>query len=142
MKEKIILITIMVAILGGFFYYFQLRSSNVKEERLAFLFSKKQECSEAGQRYFELQGEGLETIYISNPEYAYNEKLNTCLISYDTYFGAGLGGSCVEDVFTGRRLFHYSYINENETFYENGGKILVSDPEAEFNKKKVELFNQ
>lgn len=140
MKEKIKTILI-VTLLTAFciLVYINLYSSQSrKQEYQQFLFSKKEECRQAGEIMDEKmknnQSRGI--VYLES-EYAYNEKLNTCLYYGGYTFSSNesaLGASLVEYV--------YDSLANKELMGRDTSSNLNTLSQDVFNKEKKELFNK
>ena len=171
MEEKIgiiLKIAIIVAVLiiaGSVFYYFMIFLPEKKQTKLELqrqeqekqvehVFSKRQECQELGQKYYKDLKEGLSKYTsLSLPQYAYNERLNTCLIFYMSW-GEAIIHSVVRDILTNEVLLSHAYIiidgkrtyilSEKEKIITRctDNCTLSDNSMSEFEEKKAELFSQ
>jgi len=144
MDKKNILIAILSIVLTFSFYfnYQKFNSENFGSKNVSILtFERKMECQTAGDKIYQRQiSDGNEFRYI-NPEYKYNEKLDTCL-----YFGGyigdpGLGNlqKWVIDSLTNEELVSYIEVDgEPFTAYCDSCKETVQD----FDIEKERLFKE
>ena len=83
--KKITIIAIIITTLAiSYFFFIFMPSQKLvqkKQERQAFLFSKKTECMKICQSLFEDDRSSLPENTVFNPQYAYNEAKNACFYS-------------------------------------------------------------
>lgn len=151
MKEKIktILIITLFLLLSISVYFNLIQDKQKKGEvgdkekqRVEFLFSKKRECQELGNIIYNQDRKELdESGIILNPEYAYNEELNTCLYA-GGYMGKGADWQkWVKDSLSNKEIL-YLMSSEGEILPPSMYCDTCVSSIEEFNMRKQELFNQ
>ncbi len=80
----------------------------------------------------------------------FNSQLNTCLVEFE-YAASDRSGSqvyAIADIYENRRLLELDLIlgsgtvASGEYLFENGVKVNISNPSAEYDKRRAVLFNQ
>lgn len=120
-----------------YFYIFLPREQTESRER-DFIFSKKNECLEIGEKLYQNDLQDLEDRALLVPQYAYNKDLNTCLY-FNGYVGTDFSEQWVKDSFTNNQIISYMRYRE-ETL---GGAECPSCLSIEaFKTRKAELFSE
>ena len=160
MKKTFIIIISAITLVVIFVatYYFLVlipqKQKQEQEKQAEHIFSKRQECQELGQKYYkDIKDRLSKDTLLSLPQYAYNERLNTCLIFYMSW-GEASGSNIVRDILSNEALLIYTYIiiddKKTSLLTENGETIthckenctFSDNALSKFDEKKAELFNQ
>lgn len=107
-----------------------------QRENQNFLFSMKQKCQESGEKLYndDVKELGRNSLFV--PEYAYNQKLNTCLYS-SAYVQKDSLQKWIKDSLSNKDLVWFWKLND-EIVTKDQCNLCVSN--EEFNKQKEELF--
>jgi len=118
------IILIIAAGIGGYVLSLKNHSSA--------LIILKSKCREDGKKVHDEQVKRYyDDTFIGDPQYTYNEHLNTCLYAQRYIEGANIN-ALIKDIYTNRSIIEYvEYI---------GGKQLEPVSKDDFNKKYRELF--
>ena len=108
-----------------------------EKENQDFLFSMKQKCQDSGTKLYEEDFKEMGRSALFTPEYAYNQKLNTCLYA-SGYIQSNSLQKWIKDVHSNKEIVLFMNVD---------GKILINDKicdicvsNEEFEKQKQELF--
>ena len=141
-KNNIVIIILLILLAFSFYLNYQKINGenfqNKDEGRITF--DRKMECQAAGEKIYQKHiSEGNKSKYL-NPEYKYNQKLETCL-----YSGGRIGDSAgniqkwVIDSLTNEELVSYIEVDGKPfVLYCDSCKATVED----FNLEKERLFQQ
>lgn len=130
-------VAILIAgiIFGGFLFL----SQKNNQEFAADNFLQKERCEERGRARYEYEvKEAISGAVISNPEYHYSKKLNTCLY-YSTYTNSNYWEYSVEDILSNKEIVQFRTTLIGDGIVHECSWCVSSI--EEFNKKKLELFN-
>lgn len=150
MKKVILILSIVILAIflsTAYYIYILTPQNKAKEqkERTEYIFSKRQECQLVGQSYYQQQREeeiqNFPNIFLDT--YAYNEKLNTCLISYGkTNASQTTRIFYVVDVFSSKELLQYRILKLSDgklnlaLGYDTGSYIMTCDDSGTMFPKK------
>ena len=108
-----------------------------EKESQDFLFSMKQKCQISGTKLYKEDSKEMESDALFVPEYAYNQKLNTCLYA-GGYIQKNSLQKWIKDVHSNKEIV---------LFMDVDGKVIINDKmcdvcvsNKEFEKQKQELF--
>jgi len=169
--KLIIIIIFLIGILIIYYGFIFLLDKEKAGKEQQELFDFRAKCRLEGQKLYEIDKKEVEaknkqyvtTIYsftiCKNPEFAYNKNLNTCLYYCYEWESTFSGSNApdfvtnrywIKDVFTNKKILHYTEYGSGATGTSVRGKYNISEEGCplcvmsmkEFEERKIELFSK
>jgi len=134
-KNLTIIILVLIVVGCGFLFLEKEPKSIEKKDS----FEMQQKCQQVGEGLYEADVKASGKDNLCNPEYAFNEDLNTCL-----YFGCYIANNSIQkwikDSFSNKEL--YLYFQTSNGVLPKSSMCDVCVSLEEFDNKKEELFKR
>lgn len=142
-KLAIAISILIIAVVAGYYFVIYLPKEKADKDELSNQIKCQQEGTKLFERDVEEAKNSIIVISVGNPEFKFNNKMNTCLYKAEEFMS--FSGSkfstttnFIKDAYTNKEVFRWAARQE----YISEKIVNLTGTEEEWNKKYNELFEK